>query len=148
MVVTNRTVATIPAARAQARYFFRAVLIKGLPPYKLSAVFSGKTLRFNETYGYVLGELGGVSVDDLHHFVDTHNIPMPEREKRGEIFKKVIDETTGRYEPTLERLKEIDREYWRPGLPIRVCSSSRRSTRRRVISPTICSTSSTRWSSG
>ena len=40
---------------------------------------------------------------------------MPERKKRDELFKKLIDETEGRYEPTLERLKEIDREYWRAG---------------------------------
>jgi hypothetical protein len=33
VVVTNRTVATILVARAQARYFFRAVLIEGLPPH-------------------------------------------------------------------------------------------------------------------
>jgi hypothetical protein len=108
-----------PVLRGRAIFVLLCIPIEAREPQKfsekLAQVFSGKTLRLDETYAYVLGELGHVTMDDLHHFVDTHNIPMPEARKRDELFKKVIDETGGRYEPTLERLKEIDREYWRAG---------------------------------
>lgn len=106
----------VPVLRAQGIFSLLCIPVQAEVPDKFRArleqAFGARHLRLKDTYGYVLGEFQDVTIEDLHHFCDTHNIPLPEGEQRDKLFDTIIRETGGLYEPTLEALKDLERRYW------------------------------------
>ena len=81
-----------PVLRGRAIFVLLCTPIEARKPNKfsekLAQVFSGKTLRLNETYGYVLGELGHVSVDDLHHLRGYAQHPDAGEKEAGRVVQE------------------------------------------------------------
>ncbi len=68
-------------------------------------------LDLRYTVVHVLDELERLAKKDLRDFVETHNISLP-RNRRERILDKVLEETHGHYELTLEALKDLVERAW------------------------------------
>jgi hypothetical protein len=77
----------VPVLRAQGIFALLCIPVQAEVPARFRAcleqAFGARHLRLKDTYGYVLGEYQDVTVEDLHHFCDTHNIPLPEGRAAG-----------------------------------------------------------------
>ena len=71
-----------------------------------------ETLDTRNTVFWLLNEMETLAKKDLRRFVNTHNIDIPE-DRLDRVLDKILQRTGGRYELTIEELKQIRREAWR-----------------------------------
>jgi len=70
-------------------------------------------LEFNATVLQVLDEMEKLSKQDLMAFLQTHNIRLPPQ-RRDRLLERILKESNGNYEITLELLKEVIERAWDP----------------------------------
>jgi hypothetical protein len=69
-------------------------------------------LNLRNTEFMLLDAMEKVAKIDLLRFLRTHNIDMPE-DRREEALQEIINRTDGRYEQTVEELKQLRKQAWR-----------------------------------
>jgi hypothetical protein len=60
---------------------------------------------------HVLDEMEKVALSDLVHFLNIHGVSLP-RDRSGSILQEILTQTGGRYEMTLEALKDLLDRPW------------------------------------
>jgi len=68
-------------------------------------------LDLNRMAFHVLDEMEKVAQRDLEHFLHTHGVPLPSGRRRA-ILQDILKQTGGRYEMTLEALKDLLDRPW------------------------------------
>jgi len=84
-------------------------------PYKFhQALIEGERINDLELHGTVLqilDEMERLSKKDLTDFLQTHNIYLP-RQHRDQMLEKILKDSGGDYEATLEALKDVADRAW------------------------------------
>lgn len=81
---------------------FRSVLLE---KKQLNAI------RLGRTRVRLLDEMERLQKEDLIDFIETHNLPLPEK-FRDRVLDEIMDECNGEYDKILERLKNIEELIW------------------------------------
>ena len=68
-------------------------------------------MELRYTVLHILDEMERLAKKDLKEFLDTHRVELP-RHRRERILEKILEETKGHYEMTLEALKLLVEQAW------------------------------------
>lgn len=69
-------------------------------------------LDLKQTVFWLLDEMEKLAKKHLLLFLRTHNIELP-RDRKDKVLQKILTQTGGRYEQTVEALKQLRQEAWR-----------------------------------
>lgn len=68
-------------------------------------------IKVSRTRVRLLDEMERLQKEDLIDFIETHNLPLPEK-FRDRVLDEIMDECNGEYDKILERLKNIEELIW------------------------------------
>jgi hypothetical protein len=69
-------------------------------------------LPLSHTVFWLLDQMEKIAEEDLHRFLQTHNIELPEGRK-DDVLQEILRKTGGKYDLSVEALKNIYREAYR-----------------------------------
>ncbi|MBN1479310.1 hypothetical protein JXA70_03450 [candidate division KSB1 bacterium] len=68
-------------------------------------------MRLSRTVFRLLDEMERIAIKDLRDFLQSHNIRLP-GERRELILQRIMEETGGHYEMTIEKLRDLVERNW------------------------------------